>query len=118
MDGEVVICAAFARTPDRTDLRSVAITVLRGPRGDVYSNHVVVAYSTNEWQWDSGGAHIEAPEPVDPPAATAWPALPQVGEPIGSAEELRSDVLVQEGSRVAGPAHLHLGDLASSSCSR
>jgi hypothetical protein len=109
-DLDVTLCSAFARSADRNVPRSLSATVVRGSRGDVLSNHVVVRYSTENLYWEHG-REITAGDPKSSvPAAAPWPPLPGVGEPIGSADEMSFAVVVQRGSRLAGPARLNLDD--------
>jgi hypothetical protein len=107
----VAECTGSARSPDRVEPRSMSVTVVRGRSEDVVSDHVVVRYSTAEvfWQFDAGqhggGPVIEFPDPPD-----RLP-LPDVGESIGTGGETSRSVLVQEGSRLAGPPRRNLDDV-------
>jgi hypothetical protein len=111
LDGEVATCTGFARSPEVTEPRSVSATVVRGPSGDVLSDHVVVRYSTTDLYWDYGQVQLAEPDPdLALPGPTTWPPLPQVGDPLGTAGETTSAVVVQEGSRLAAPTRLNLDD--------
>jgi hypothetical protein len=110
-DLDVTICSAFARSPDPGTPRSLLATVLRGWREDVLSDHVIVRFSTTDLYWehdqfrDAGGGDLAIPD------STAWPPLASVGEPLGTAGETTHAVVVQEGSRLAGPPRLNLDDV-------
>jgi hypothetical protein len=106
-DDAVLLCAGFARSPDRNPPRSLSVEVVRGSRADVVSNHVVVRFSTIQLFWEYG---VGDDDPAAATPAAAWPPLPDVGEPIGTAGETQANAIIQEGSRLAGPPHLYLDD--------
>lgn len=110
-DGNVMICGAAARPVDPDeDPRRLLVTFLRGPRGDVVSDHVTVRFSTIHVPWVDTWPGALAPAEVEVPGPPSFRPLARVGESIGTADELRNEVLVQEGSRMAGPSHLNLND--------
>jgi hypothetical protein len=109
-DVDVAICSAFARSADAAEPRSLSATVVRGGREDVLSDHVVVRFSTTDLYGEHGQAGGPGDQDLAIPAATAWPSLASVGEPLGTAGETTHAVVVQEGSRLAGPPHLNLDD--------
>lgn len=105
----VAMCSGFARSPDVNEPRSVSVTFVRGRSEDVYSDHVVVRFSTIDLYWNYGGETYTQPGDAVP-APTEWPPLQSVGEPLGTAGETTHAVPVQEGSRLAGPPRLNLDD--------
>jgi hypothetical protein len=109
-DLDVTICSAFARSTDAAEPRSLAATVVRGGRDDVLSDHVVVRFSTTDLYWEHGQVGGPGDQDLTIPASTAWPPLASVGEPLGTAGETTHAVVVQEGSRLAGPPRLDLDD--------
>jgi hypothetical protein len=109
-DVDVVICSAFARSSDAAEPRSVSATVVRGRRRDVVSDHVIVQFSTTAMHWDYGEVQRTGDPDLGIPASTEWPPPSSVGEPLGTAGETMRAVVVQEGSRLAGPPHLNLED--------
>ena len=103
--------AIFARTTDRSSPRSFEASVVRGWREDVLSDHVVLRYATSELYWEYGpSAAGDLPSTV-PAAPSTWPPLAGTGDGLGTAGELTDAILVQEGSRLAGPPHLALDDV-------
>lgn len=109
MELDVDVCSAFARSPEGAEPRSVSATVVRGRREDVLSDHVILRYSTTDISWDHGQRN-NGQWNLTAPAPATWPPLVPVGEPLGTAGETRHSVVVQEGSRLAAPAHLNLDD--------
>lgn len=110
-DLEVTICWAFARSPGLADLRSFLAAVVRGPRGDVYSDHVVVRYATSARYWEYGNLHHGSRAVESPAGPVAWPPLAGAGDPLGTAGEMGHEVTIQEGSRLVAPARLNLDDV-------
>ena len=112
LDRSVTICAAQAATPSGDEPRSLTISVMRGRRGDLLSDHVIVQHATGEAPWlvwpdglPPGDAEVPAaPGPED------WPPLATVGEPLETADELERALIVEDGSLLAGPPHLALED--------
>ncbi|MCU1499919.1 MAG: hypothetical protein JWM47_3872, partial [Acidimicrobiales bacterium] len=103
LDGYVRFCSAVAAAPEG-EPRSISISMLRGRRGDVLSNHVLVHYATGGLRASpsKGKRYGSAPVPVAPDPSD-WPPLATVGEPIGTAMELNRALVVEAGSRLAGP---------------
>lgn len=107
---DVATCSAFARSPDPAEPRSVAATVVRGQRADLWSNHVVVLFSTAEIYWTYGDMMSTDEGDIELPPPAPWPSLPTGGDPLPTADEIRDPVEVQEGSRLAGPPRLNIDD--------
>jgi hypothetical protein len=107
---DLATCSAFARSPDANEPRSVSVTFVRGHSEDVYSDHVIVRFSTTDLDWIHGAAGHDARPDAAVPAPDAWPPLQSVGDPLGTAGETTHAVPVQEGSRLAGPPRLNLDD--------
>lgn len=110
-DIDVAICSAFARSADPAEPRSVSATVVRGLREDVLSDHVIVRFSTTDLYWEYGQVRRAGDADLAIPASTAWPPLKTVGEPLGTAGETTHAVVLQDGSRLAGPPRLNLNDV-------
>lgn len=108
LDLDVTICSVFARTPEPAAPHSFTARVVRGLREDVLSDHVVLRFATTYLYWQ----YIPAPagDRVSevPAAPSEWPPLAEVGDGLGTAGELQHEIVVQEGSRLAGPPHLNL----------
>lgn len=109
-EADVSTCSAFARSPEVDEPRSVSATFVRGHREDTYSNHVIVRFSTTDLSWNQGEVGTDSPADAGVPAPVAFPPLPSVGEPLGTAGETTHALPVQEGSRLAGPPRLNLDD--------
>lgn len=107
---DVVTCSAFARSPDVIEPRSVSATFVRGHSDDVYSDHVIVRYSTADDYWHHGGRERNSPPDAPLPAPAEWPPMPSAGDRLGTAGETSRGVPLQEGSRLAGPPRLNLDD--------
>ena len=110
LEVDVAVCSAFARSPEVAEPRSVSATVVRGRREDLLSDHVILRYSTTDLSWDHGQQRNDREPNLTTPAPTTWPPLVPVGEPLGTAGETTHAVVVQDGSRLAAPAHLNLDD--------
>ncbi|QYG92692.1 hypothetical protein HC251_09780 [Iamia sp. SCSIO 61187] len=109
LDQDVTICSMFARAPEPDQPHSFTARVVRGLREDVLSNHVVLRFATTYLYWQyiptpAGGRVSEVP------AAPSERPLAEVGDGLGTAGELQHEIVVQEGSRLAGPPHLNLDD--------
>ena len=109
-DADVTICSAFARSSNPGEPRSVSATVVRGWREDVLSDHVIVRFSTADIYSEHGQVGSAGDRASDIASSTAWPPLKSVGEPLGTAGETTHEVVVQEGSRLAGPPRLNVDD--------
>ncbi|CAN5481229.1 hypothetical protein BH24ACT5_BH24ACT5_12820 [soil metagenome] len=111
----VTICSAFARSTDVAVPRSVSATVVRGSRDDVVSDHVVVRFSSTDFYWQYSQVQGAGDPHLTIPASTSWPPLKSVGDALGNAGETTHSVVVQEGSRLAGPPRLNLDDTTGGS---
>ncbi len=113
-DAEMTYCGGAAWATDGTDTREARVTLLRGEQGGLVSDHVILWYSepgvVGQRIEDPRPQRDPSPPPVPPPPSPSMPPLPDTGEPIGTAGEVNAEVLVQEGSRLAGPPRLHLND--------
>ena len=104
------ICTGFARSGDPADPRSMSVTFLRGQRVDLVSNHVIVTFSSTDVTSSSdmptsgGGGDVSLPD------ARPWGQLPEVGEALPADGEVTRRIVIQPGSRLAGPPHLSLDD--------
>jgi hypothetical protein len=101
-------CRGFARSADPTEPRSLSIETIRGQVEDTVSDHVVVRYSTADLYWDVGGSGEQGDDPEADLAPVDLPPLQAVGEPIGTGGTTDANVLIQPGSRLAGPTHRSL----------
>ena len=106
----VVVCSGAARSLESSPPRSLTVEVVRGRRGDVYSDHVVVRYATTELYWETPAVWYGGEPTTEVPDPQPWPTAPNVGEPLGTAGETMTSVIVEEGSRLAGPTRLQLDD--------
>jgi hypothetical protein len=109
-ESDLTICSAFARSSDPAEPRSLSATFVLGRREDVVSDHVIVRFSTADHYWEHGQVGRAGDRDLPIPASTPSPPLQSVGEPLGTAGETTHAVVVQEGSRLAGPPRLNLDD--------
>lgn len=106
---DVMKCSVFARTTDDSEPRSFSATVIRGPMIDVISDHVALRYSTEPLFWNHGQVYVGEPIAATLPAPKPAP-LPRVGEPLGTAGEVTTELVITEGSELAGPVRLGIDD--------
>lgn len=108
---EASFCTGFARSRPAS-FESLTVESMRGSRDDVALDHVVVQFSTLELLWHEGErlqeSFVSGDENRDP---VAWPPLPQVGEGLGTGGEVTRSVVIEPGSRLAGPVRLTVNDV-------
>lgn len=105
-----VFCSGFARSTTPEPPRSLSVDFVRGQRGELVSDHIVVRYSTALLYWEHGQARTDVDPDLPLPRSPAWPSLPSPGEQLPDGGEPVAVLTIEEGSRLAGPAHLDLDD--------
>lgn len=104
---DVTYCSASARKEGKgDDRRTFVAAIYRGKHGDLVLNHAVLRVSDGSVDWDYTPEGIDGAVVEPGRFDYEWPPLADVGDRIGTGDQMCHNVVVQSGSRLAAPARV------------